>query len=653
MSSHVRIAALLACAALLTTLSAAANVFSVSGNQVLYNGVPFKVIGLRLSNALISDAEVDELIAQLPVYRSYGVNTVSVFIMGSRFGDLKGYRPDSSIDPAVAERLHRVLDATDAEGMALLVGCLYWGTSAAKEDLGGWSQADADKAVANTVQLLADSGHRHVFVDPDNEGMANKAKGWSIGSMIAAGKTVSTEIPIGFNAKGTLPPNADLLMHFSGKDGVRPWIQSEGSAGNIPDPPGGGYWGVYSKETHNDLGDGWLNYSRIGRYTSDMKSSQISAAHNSIDSQNGYMMASTWLQAGPGAGINGPFMHPGGDSNISNVNSNIDDLHPDAGVLWWLKAMKQTYGPWVPPGAGNIAPSVDAGNDQSAIIGTPVQLNGTVSDDGQPDGTLTTTWSGTGAILADATAGDTTVTFTSVGSYTLTLTANDGELSSSDTVVITVVPEPVPGTVQINFQPADSAVPAGYLVDDGAVFGDRGNGQVYGWVGSANDKARERDVDSDQRLDTLNHFENSGVRSWQIALANGNYDLVVQCGDPKFTDSTNSLSIEGVVVSDPDGPDNFDQHILSVSISDGTLDITQDASGNNAKIAYVHIVPSGGGAARGVTIAVSPLPAGVWSVLRDDAADSDLLDGDGASFTGLDAGIDHMFAFIEVPAGGG
>ena len=304
-------------------------------------------------------------------------------------------------------------------------------------------------------------------------------------------------------------------------------------------------------------------------------------------------------------------------------------------------------------GGGNQAPSVDAGADQTVILGASVALDGTVSDDGQPGGSVTTSWSGAGASFADASAVDTTASFAAVGTYTLTLTADDGELSGSDSVVITVLPEPVAGAVKINFQPAASEVPLGYLVDDGAAFGDRGNGHAYGWVGSANDMTRERNADSDQRIDTLNHFENGSVRSWQIALANGSYDLVLHCGDPKYTDSTNSLVVEGVTVTDPDGADNADQYVLSVTVADGTLDITQAASGNNAKIAYIDIVPANGGGGRAVTLTVTPLPSGIWSVELNDGSDSDVLDDDGVVFSGLDVTASHDFSFVEQPAAGG
>ena len=66
------------------------NRFSIAGNRTLLNGSPFLVRGLRCSNALVTAPATDSLIRHLPVFADYGVNTVSVFFMGSRFGDVKG-----------------------------------------------------------------------------------------------------------------------------------------------------------------------------------------------------------------------------------------------------------------------------------------------------------------------------------------------------------------------------------------------------------------------------------------------------------------------------------------------------------------------------------------------------------------------------------
>ena len=107
------------------------------------------------------------------------------------------------------------------------------------------------------------------------------------------------------------------------------------------------------------------------------------------------------------------------------------------------------------PGAGgptNTAPVVDAGSDQSVTLPSSAALTGSVSDDGLPTGsTPTALWStvsGPGTVtFADATAASTTASFSVAGDYLLRLTGSDGELSSSDTVSVTVSPSGGGGTV--------------------------------------------------------------------------------------------------------------------------------------------------------------------------------------------------------------
>jgi len=93
----------------------------------------------------------------------------------------------------------------------------------------------------------------------------------------------------------------------------------------------------------------------------------------------------------------------------------------------------------------NRAPNVDAGQDQTVTLPSGASLDATVTDDGLPSSTLTTTWSklsGPGSVtFANASAVDTTAWFTAAGSYVLELTANDGELSSSNLLSVTVNPQ--------------------------------------------------------------------------------------------------------------------------------------------------------------------------------------------------------------------
>ncbi|MEE9569859.1 MAG: metallophosphoesterase, partial [Candidatus Binatia bacterium] len=97
--------------------------------------------------------------------------------------------------------------------------------------------------------------------------------------------------------------------------------------------------------------------------------------------------------------------------------------------------------------AGNQAPTVSAGADQSVIFSEGASLDGTVSDDGLPDPprAVTTLWSQVGGppgtvTFDDASAVDTTASFSVVDTYVLRLTANDGKLESTDDVTITVLP---------------------------------------------------------------------------------------------------------------------------------------------------------------------------------------------------------------------
>ena len=93
---------------------------------------------------------------------------------------------------------------------------------------------------------------------------------------------------------------------------------------------------------------------------------------------------------------------------------------------------------------GQQAPMVDAGEDQTIVLGDGAVLAGSVTDDGLPaPPALTSLWaqvSGPGTVVfADPAAVDTSVSFSAVGVYVLRLIGDDGELTSSDETIITVV----------------------------------------------------------------------------------------------------------------------------------------------------------------------------------------------------------------------
>ena len=97
----------------------------------------------------------------------------------------------------------------------------------------------------------------------------------------------------------------------------------------------------------------------------------------------------------------------------------------------------------------------------------------------------------------------------------------------------------------INFQPASSQVPAGYLVDSGAIFGPRGNGLSYGWNSNISSRVFERNVNADRSLDTLAVMRTGDT--WEIDIPNGFYEVFFWYGDPSnsVAPSGASVTIEG------------------------------------------------------------------------------------------------------------
>jgi RHS repeat-associated protein len=128
----------------------------------------------------------------------------------------------------------------------------------------------------------------------------------------------------------------------------------------------------------------------------------------------------------------------------------------------------------------NQPPSVNAGPDQTIELPDAATLIGTVSDDALPRGSVTTVaWSkvsGPGSIaFAHADSATTAAAFDAPGTYTLRLTASDTELTSSDDVVVTVLPENQPPVANagadITIRLPASAQLGGSVSDDGLPAG--------------------------------------------------------------------------------------------------------------------------------------------------------------------------------------
>lgn len=173
--------------------------------------------------------------------------------------------------------------------------------------------------------------------------------------------------------------------------------------------------------------------------------------------------------------------------------------------------------------------------------------------------------------------------------------AYDVAAPSSATVTLADDDAPVVAfAARVNFQTASAPVPAGYVADAGAVFGDRGNGLAYGWNVSNASLARDRNsaISPDQRYDTLTHTQAGGATVWEIVVPNGAYSVRVVAGDPSAYNSTYAIAAEGVTVvsGKPTSTLKWLEGTASVTVADGRLTLTNAAGAVNNKIGFIDII---------------------------------------------------------------
>ncbi|MDN3688840.1 PKD domain-containing protein [Cyclobacterium jeungdonense] len=172
--------------------------------------------------------------------------------------------------------------------------------------------------------------------------------------------------------------------------------------------------------------------------------------------------------------------------------------------------------------------------------------------------------------------------------------------------------------IKINFSRAIDDVPAGYIKDSGAPYGDRGNGYDYGWLTTNGqtplnlaDNTRNRDLAGVNLIqNTLIHMQygdaggTNGVTTegiWELDVPNGTYEVTIGVGDPEVdgqegTTPSHTINVEGVNAVDgfvPTGIDGASSRMTSVSVTATILDgrLTIDASGGfNTKVHSLEIV---------------------------------------------------------------
>lgn len=254
--------------------------------------------------------------------------------------------------------------------------------------------------------------------------------------------------------------------------------------------------------------------------------------------------------------------------------------------------------------AVNATPTISPIANQTILRNTrTAPLSFTVGDPDTPADSLTVgATSSNSALITNFVFGGSgsnrTVTVTPItnrfGNSTITLNVTDGASSTSTTFQVSVIVPPAPFALKVNFQSNSVPPLAGYLADQGLVYGDRGAGNFYGWDAVNTAWARERNLplSPDKRFDTLNHMQQAGSRIWEVGLSNGTYTVLLVAGDPGFTNSVYKINVEGLLTVDGMPTDNQPWFFgtRTVTVADGRLTVSSAPGATNNKICFVEIV---------------------------------------------------------------
>jgi hypothetical protein len=142
--------------------------------------------------------------------------------------------------------------------------------------------------------------------------------------------------------------------------------------------------------------------------------------------------------------------------------------------------------------------------------------------------------------------------------------------------------------IRINFQALSAAVPSGYVPDTGLAFAAQ-DALSFGWSIDHTDVVRDREVNSNQLLDTLCQFHEDAT--WELALPNGQYSVFVSVGDASLA-SVYTLIVEGVPYWEARliRANQFLSNTSTITVADGRLTLSQgDADELATRINFIEV----------------------------------------------------------------
>ena len=140
------------------------NVIKVDGKYFTLNGQPFKMWGVRVASAAVTESATSEFIAQLDEYKSYGINSFSVFLQGSSGITVDPFNSTgTTIDQGVFDRTVRIIQECDKRGMVVVLGIFYQNVK--QPTLKDWNSC------RSAVRLVTENfkPYRNVIINIANE----------------------------------------------------------------------------------------------------------------------------------------------------------------------------------------------------------------------------------------------------------------------------------------------------------------------------------------------------------------------------------------------------------------------------------------------------------------------------------------------------
>lgn len=286
--------------------------------------------------------------------------------------------------------------------------------------------------------------------------------------------------------------------------------------------------------------------------------------------------SNNWTQLNPSPA---PALSDDGDTLEYDSKRNVFFLWSGKGKETWAYRYKNIQtDPGIPTAVFTTTPSQgDA----------PLNVSFDASQSIDSDGTITSySWNfgdgtnGTGKIV--------THSYSSAGTYSVSLTVTDNDNKTAQSSKVINVTTPIPqGTKFINFQPSSAQTPNGYQKDEGSIYNTT---RRYGWDMDLVANTRDREVNTDQRLDTF--VFSSNIATWNYDISNGSYLISLASGDPSYDQGPQRIEIEGKIAINDVITKANNYTTLSdyqVIVSDNKLTLKVGGAGGNTMLNYLII----------------------------------------------------------------